>query len=153
MHYLTVLHLEPGKPGVGVTVPDLPAVSSAGDSIPEALANVTEAILLYLEVLAEDGHDLPVPTEELPSVEPDQVLAVADVELAKMDPVHSKATRLNVTIPDYALSQIDQAAAAAGASRSGSITRAALTYIERKTAGPAHPAPATRSTAGGDEGA
>lgn len=134
MHYLTVLHFEPGNPGIGVTVPDLPAVSSAGDSVPEALTNVAEAILVYLEVLAEDGHDLPVPSEELPSVEPGQVLAIVDVDLAKMDPAHSKAIRLNVTIPNYALNLIDQAAAATGASRSGFITRAALTYIERKTA-------------------
>lgn len=70
MHYLAVLHVEEGKSGIGVTVPDLPAVSSAGDSFEEALANAAEAILVYLEVLAEDGHDLPVPREGFPSSSP-----------------------------------------------------------------------------------
>ena len=132
MHYLAVLHIEPGKPGIGVTVPDLPAVSSAGDSFDEALANVSEAILLYLEVLAEDGHDLPVPSGELPGVEPGQVLAVVNVDLSRMEPARSKAVRLNVSIPGYAVNLIDRAAASVGASRSGFITRATLDYIDRR---------------------
>ena len=134
MHYLAMLHIEEGKPGIGVTVPDLPAVSSAGDSVDEALANVADAILLYLEVLAEDGHDLPAPSGELPEVEPGQVLAIVNVDLAKMEPARSKAVRLNVSIPGYAVNLIDQAAASVGASRSGFITRATLDYIDRRVA-------------------
>lgn len=134
MHYLAVLHIEEGKSGIGVTVPDLPAVSSAGDSIDEALANVTEAILVYLEVLAEDGLDLPVPTGELPKVAAGQVLAIVDVDLSKMEvePARRKAVRLNVSIPGYAVNLIDQAAASVGASRSGFITKATLDYIDRR---------------------
>ena len=44
MHYLAVLHIEEGKTGIGVTVPDLPAVSSAGDSVGAG----QRAILVYL---------------------------------------------------------------------------------------------------------
>lgn len=134
MHYLAVLHIEEGKSGIGVTVPDLPAVSSAGDSFDEALSNAAEAILAYFEVLAEDGLDLPAPTGELPEVEPGQVLAIVNVDLAKMKPARSKAVRLNVSIPNYAVNLIDRAAARVGASRSGFITKAALDYIDRRAA-------------------
>ena len=136
MHYLAVLHIEEGKTGIGVTVPDLPAVSSAGDSVTEALANVTEAILVYLEVLTEDGRDLPVPRGELPELEPGQVIAIVNVDLSKMEiePARRKAVRLNVSIPDYVVSLIDQAAARVGASRSGFITKATLDYIDRRVA-------------------
>ncbi len=134
MHYLAVLHVEEGKSGIGVTVPDLPAVSSAGDSFEEALANAAEAILVYLEVLAEDGHDLPVPRGGLPELEPGQVLAIVNVDLSKMEiePARRKAVRLNVSIPGYAVNLIDQAAASVGASRSGFITKATLDYIDRR---------------------
>ena len=41
--------------------PDLPGCFSAGDDLDEALRNAPEAIALYAESLAEDGHALPPP--------------------------------------------------------------------------------------------
>jgi antitoxin HicB len=48
--------------GYTVTVPILPGCISEGDSKEEALANIKEAIELYIESLEADG--LAVPTEE-----------------------------------------------------------------------------------------
>jgi antitoxin HicB len=48
--------------GYTVTVPLLPGCISEGDTKEEALANIKEAIELYIESLEADG--LPVPTEE-----------------------------------------------------------------------------------------
>ncbi|MCX5858522.1 MAG: type II toxin-antitoxin system HicB family antitoxin [Proteobacteria bacterium] len=47
--------------GYTVTVPSLPGCISEGDSYDKALANIKEAIALYLESLQADG--LPVPEE------------------------------------------------------------------------------------------
>ncbi|MCJ7667337.1 MAG: type II toxin-antitoxin system HicB family antitoxin [Anaerolineae bacterium] len=47
--------------GYTVTVPSLPGCISEGDSYEEALANIKEAMALYLESLAADG--LPIPEE------------------------------------------------------------------------------------------
>ena len=47
--------------GYTVTVPSLPGCISEGDSYEEALANIKEAISLYLESLQGDG--LPIPDE------------------------------------------------------------------------------------------
>ncbi len=53
---------EPQKEGgYIVTVPSLPGCISEGDTYDEALANIKEAIALYLESLQADG--LPIPDE------------------------------------------------------------------------------------------
>jgi len=47
--------------GYTVTVPSLPGCISEGDTYDQALANIKEAIVLYLESLQADG--LPIPEE------------------------------------------------------------------------------------------
>jgi predicted RNase H-like HicB family nuclease len=55
--------LEPNElGGYTVTVPALPGCISEGDTREEALANIKEAIELYIESLQADGE--PIPTEE-----------------------------------------------------------------------------------------
>lgn len=45
--------------GYTVEVPSLPGCISEGDTYEEALANIQEAIELYIEVLKEDGEEIP----------------------------------------------------------------------------------------------
>ena len=73
-----------------------------------------------------------MPRGELPELEPGQVIAIVNVDLSKMEiePARRKAVRLNVSIPDYVVSLIDQAAARV----SGFITKATLDYIDRRVA-------------------
>lgn len=55
--------LEPNElGGYTVTVPLLPGCISEGDTRDEALANIREAIELYIESLQADGE--PIPSEE-----------------------------------------------------------------------------------------
>ncbi len=55
--------LEPNESGgYTVTVPLLPGCISEGDTKAEALANIKEAIELYMESLQADGE--PIPAEE-----------------------------------------------------------------------------------------
>ncbi len=55
--------LEPNElGGYTVTVPVLPGCISEGDTREESLANIKEAIELYIESLEADGE--PVPSEE-----------------------------------------------------------------------------------------
>jgi len=49
--------------GYHVYCPSLPGCHSQGETIDEALANIKEAIELFVEVLEEDG--LPVPEDTL----------------------------------------------------------------------------------------
>jgi predicted RNase H-like HicB family nuclease len=57
--------------GYVVEVPSLPGCYSQGETVDEALANIKEAIDLYLEVLVEDGKEIP---EDTPA--PIQVVTV-----------------------------------------------------------------------------
>lgn len=45
--------------GYTVIVPSLPGCISEGDTEEEALANIREAIELYIETLIEDGLEVP----------------------------------------------------------------------------------------------
>jgi antitoxin HicB len=55
--------LEPNElGGYTVIVPSLPGCISEGDTRDEALANIKEAIELYIESLQADGE--PIPSEE-----------------------------------------------------------------------------------------
>ena len=60
MHYTVVLEQE-ADGGYVATVPALPGCVSQGDTRAEALANIREAILLYIEDCRDAGD--PVPTE------------------------------------------------------------------------------------------
>ncbi|MBI4234545.1 MAG: type II toxin-antitoxin system HicB family antitoxin [Chloroflexi bacterium] len=58
MEYSVILH-QAEEGGLWVEVPALPGCYSQGESVAEALANVEEAIALYLQVLREEGRPLP----------------------------------------------------------------------------------------------
>lgn len=45
--------------GFVVEVPSLPGCYSQGETIEEALANIREAIELHIEVLRDNGEDVP----------------------------------------------------------------------------------------------
>lgn len=51
------------REGYTVTVPILPGCISEGDTKEEALANIKEAIELYLESLQADGEPIPIPKQ------------------------------------------------------------------------------------------
>lgn len=57
--------------GFSVVVPTLPGCHSQGESLEEALANLREAVELYLEVLREDGLE--------PEKMPDPLLTTVEV--------------------------------------------------------------------------
>ncbi|HEX8352988.1 MAG TPA: type II toxin-antitoxin system HicB family antitoxin [Pyrinomonadaceae bacterium] len=63
--------IEQDEDGVFVVeVPSLPGCISQGDTRAEALANIREAIVVYLESLEAHGDPVPPPiTEELVEVE------------------------------------------------------------------------------------
>ncbi|KAB2918519.1 MAG: type II toxin-antitoxin system HicB family antitoxin [Hyphomicrobiaceae bacterium] len=61
MRYTVVLERE-GDGGYVASVPALPGCISQGDTRAQALANIREAIALYIEDCREAGD--PVPTEE-----------------------------------------------------------------------------------------
>lgn len=57
-----IIAIEPGTDtsAWGVVVPDLPGCFSAGDTLDEAMKNAREAIGQHVELMIEDGIDVPL---------------------------------------------------------------------------------------------
>lgn len=51
--------IEKGENGYGAYAPDVPGVGTSGDTIEEVLANIREALEMYMEAAAEDGIQAP----------------------------------------------------------------------------------------------
>lgn len=92
----------------GVIVPDIQGCFSAGDTFEEALDNVKEAIAGHLEILAEDGEDIPLASEAANFLDNDDyrgmIWAVVDVDVSRY---LGKAEKVNVTLPSRLIHLID----------------------------------------------
>ncbi|MBE7535465.1 MAG: type II toxin-antitoxin system HicB family antitoxin [Anaerolineales bacterium] len=129
MRYPVVIHKDSNS-DYGVTVPDVSGCFSAGETLDEALQEVTEAIECHLEGLLMDGESIPVPHSiEHYQNDPDYTggtWAIVTIDLAKLS---GKTTRVNITLPERVLNLMDKYAAENGETRSGLIAQAALEYI------------------------
>ena len=127
MRYPIAIETGTDTQAYGVVVPDLPGCFSAGDTLDAAMDNAKEAIELWLEVAIDDGMAIPEPS----TLQAHQrkrgfkgwTWALITVDVASLS---DKAERINITLPSRVLRRIDQAAKAAGESRSGFIARRAL---------------------------
>jgi predicted RNase H-like HicB family nuclease len=61
---LTPDRWDDGTPGFFAEVPDLPGCMSQGRTPDEAVDSVREAMLDWMAVMIEDGHDVPPPTRD-----------------------------------------------------------------------------------------
>jgi predicted RNase H-like HicB family nuclease len=126
MNYPVVIHKDKDS-DYGVTVPDLPGCFSAGATMEEALENACEAILCHAEGLMMDGEPIPSPT----SIEKhkdnelykDGIWALVTVDFSK---ISGKAKRVNITIPEKLLVQVDNYAKKKGETRSGLFLTATM---------------------------
>jgi len=129
MRYPVVIHKDSNS-DYGVSVPDLSGCFSAGETLDEALQEVTEAIECHLEGLLMDGESIPVPHSiEYYQSDSDYaggIWAVVTIDLAKLS---GKTTRVNITLPERVLNLMDKFAAENGETRSGLIAQAAIEYI------------------------
>jgi len=114
----------------GVIVPDLPGCYSAGDTVEEAIQNAREAIECHLEGLLLDNDKIPLKKaveEHLDNPDfKDGLLAVVDVDISKLS---GRTTRINVSLPERFLKQIDDYTQCHGGNRSGFLVDAAMSYM------------------------
>ena len=108
----------------GVSFPDFPGAITAGKTLDEARAMAEEALTLHVEGLTEDGEVLPEPStlEEVMS-DPDNRSGVAILVSVKTE--QPRAVRVNVTLPEDVLEQIDRYAEAHDFTRSSLLAQAA----------------------------
>ena len=108
----------------GVTFPDFPSVITAGTTLDAARSSAQEVLALHIAGLTENGGAIPAPsTLENVMSDPDNRNSVAILMCIKTE--HSRAIRVNVTMPEDVLTQLDRYAEAHGFTRSRLLTQAA----------------------------
>lgn len=129
--YIGLIHKEAGS-DFGVSFPDFPGAITAGTTLDDARAMAEEALALHIEGLTEDGEVLPEPStlEEVMS-DPDNRTGVAILVSVKTE--QPKSVRVNVTLPEDVLEQIDRYAESHGFTRSGLLAQAARKLIAGTT--------------------
>lgn len=125
--------IEPGDDGhaFGVVVPDIPGCVSAGDTLDEAYANVKEAIEAHLGTLVDEGMPLPVrrPIEEHRQ-NPHYDKWIWGIVTVRHIAVLRKAVRINISLPEVLVNDIDRYATERGMSRSAFLALAAEHEME-----------------------
>jgi predicted RNase H-like HicB family nuclease len=122
MFYVAIIEGDP-ETGYSVFFPDMPGCASEGNTIEQAAINAEDALRGHLALMIRDGDVIP---EQRPidAIGRDpEVNEVARV-LVKAE-VPSRSVRVNISMDDHLLEQVDRAAAARGQTRSGFIAEAA----------------------------
>lgn len=113
----------------GISFPDFPGCISAGDTLQEAMTSGAEALGAHIRWMERAGDNIPPPSDL------DDV--VADPDFAGGIPVvitpslqrKGKAVRLNVTLDEYLVEDIDAHAKRLGITRSSFLAEAARTAL------------------------
>jgi predicted RNase H-like HicB family nuclease len=92
----------------GVDFPDFPGCVTAGATLEEARRMAAEALSLHADGMIEDGVALPEPSA-LDAVMADRDNLDAVAFLVDVPVETSRAVRVNITIPEDLLKQIDRA--------------------------------------------
>ncbi len=130
MDYIAYLHKE-HKSDFGVSFPDFPGCIAAGKTLEEARIRAGEALALHIAGMVEDGDVLPEPsTIDLLSQDPAMKGAIAF--LVHVEPEREKLARINITVRENQVKEIDLLARKAGLSRSAYMVQSALNRLPKQ---------------------
>lgn len=128
MLYPAYIHHDQGS-AYGASLPDFPGCFAAADDLQGLPAAIQEAIEVYFE-----GEDLAIPAPTDPqrwqadAAYQDGYWLLADVDLTRVRP---RAVRLNISLPQSLVQEIDRYAQQAHMTRSGFLASAARSILEQ----------------------
>lgn len=127
--YIALIHKDPTS-GYGVSFPDLPGVVTASDTMEDLRKEAEEALALHLEGMAEDGEAAPPPSP-LDAIAGSEDYRDAVAVLVVAAPAAANpSVRVNITMPQTVLAEIDRYAEHHGLTRSGFLVRAARRELQ-----------------------
>ena len=127
-NYIAIVHKE-AKTDFGVSFPDFPGCITAGQTVDEAKDLAQEALAFHVKGMIEDGDELPAPSKlEDIMADADYADAVAYLVVSIPD-TKPRTVRVNITVPEMTLKQIDAAAKKRGMSRSSFLVHLAQNAI------------------------
>lgn len=121
--YIALIHKDRDSE-FGVSFPDLPGCITAGSTLDEAREMAVEALAFHLEGLEADGEPIPEPSS-LERMMADAANKDAVAILVPAPAQTAKTIRVNITLPEDLLREIDHYAEANGYTRSGFLALAA----------------------------
>ena len=122
--YIAVIHKEKTS-AFGASFPDLPGCISAAATLEKLRPMIEESLGLHLEGMIEDGEAVPEPSSLDKIVKSKDYADAVAVMVVKVPDLAGATVRVNITLPEKTLAQIDRKAAAKGMSRSGFLVKAA----------------------------
>ena len=122
-YYIGIIHKDESS-DFGISFPDFPGCISAGATLDETLAMGREALRGHIAVMSDNGEAIPEPSAM------EAIMADADYQdgtpvLVPAPAIPSRTVRVNITLPEDALRQIDAFAEDHGLTRSGFLVSAA----------------------------
>lgn len=127
-NFIAIVHKE-SKSDFGVSFPDFPGCITAGQTVDEAKDLAQEALELHVKGMIEDGDEMPAPSKlEDIMADADYADAVAYLVVSIPD-TKPRTVRVNITVPEMTLKQIDAAAKKRGMSRSSFLVHLAQNAI------------------------
>ncbi len=106
----------------GIDFPDLPGCVSAVSTLEEAFDGAEDVLALHVAGLCAEGMAVPAPSTLGGLPGDDDIACVLRVPLR---PVKGKSVRVQITLDEFLLREIDDRAAATGMTRSGLLAAAA----------------------------
>jgi len=140
MKYAIVFNKELNESLYHVVVPDLPGCSLTIETIDLGLEKISQSIKSHLEILAEYGESIPsaATIEKLrkeyavknPHTHTQAFWAIVDIDITVY---LGKSHKINVTLPELLIKQIDQRVNKSSSykTRSGFIASACLVELEK----------------------
>jgi predicted RNase H-like HicB family nuclease len=122
-YYIGIIHRDEGS-DFGVSFPDFPGCVSAAATLEETLAMGREALEGRIGVMAEAGEAIPEPST-MEAILAGEGLDGGTPVLIPAAVTPSRTVRVNITLPEEALRQIDRFAEVHGLTRSGFLVSAA----------------------------
>jgi len=121
MKYIGIIHKEAGS-DFGISFPDFPGCVTAGKSYEEALMEAREALIFHIDGMIEDGASLPIPS----SINQVDLGDGAAIIVTVPHDIESKKVRVNISVDEVDLAEIDARAKASGLDRSRYLVKKAL---------------------------
>lgn len=112
----------------GVSFPDFPGCVTAGVTLDEAYRMAEEALSAHIDFMAEDGDPIPQPSS-LEAVMADPENQDAIPFLVRVTQPKGRVLRLNISLDEHLVAEIDAKAAQLGKTRSGFLADAARAAV------------------------
>ena len=122
--YIALIHKDKDS-AFGASFPDLPGCISAADTLEDLRPMIAEALAFHLEGMREDSDEIPAPSSFDEILKAEGYGDAVAVMVVKAPDEAEATVRVNITLPENTLAQIDRKAAKLGMSRSGFLAKAA----------------------------